>query len=242
MTTLIRRPGGTSDSGSIPEPSGWTDPLSGFDGPTLWERTLAKETARIARYGTTATVVVADLTGLGRAQAPLGTVAARDAFDGACRILGREMRTSDAVARIGPLRFAMLLVGTDEVAAINFVDRVTAAFKREIGPGLQLGLSMGWASPKSGQSLSDALSVALVRAAEDLSKSLSFPAPLPGSHARGGRGDPWVGLEGPAAAAEHHRRTFRDRLAFGVALFADLGALTAWAAHLGFLGSLGVRL
>jgi len=52
------------------------------------------------------------------------------------------------VARVGHARFHVLLPETDEVRAINYVERVRQACDMWLESGaVALSLSMGWASP-----------------------------------------------------------------------------------------------
>lgn len=139
----------------IPEPMGWDDPLTGLDGPDAWQRTLVTEVARAARYRRPLAIVVLEVEVEGVTE--LGDHgaddAARHALHEAAQALRRESRTSDVAFRIGVSRFGVILPETDEVAAINYVERV-----RERAPGRLpdgghgLRLSFGWASPAKGES------------------------------------------------------------------------------------------
>ncbi len=165
------------DTGPIPEPDGWQDPLSGLEGPDFWRRVLIAEVARALRYRRPMTVVVVELTGIaslvGSAGGDVGLIAVREA----ARCLRRTSRTSDHCTRIGPARFAILLTETDEIAAINFVERV-----RDAGPELLprtrsgLGFAFGWASPKLGESPEAVLQRALHRLDSELTDIPAAPA------------------------------------------------------------------
>jgi len=59
------------DSGIQPNllpgvPSGWTDALTGTDGPRLWDRTVSSEVARVSRYRRPVTVALIEINGLDR--------------------------------------------------------------------------------------------------------------------------------------------------------------------------------
>jgi PleD family two-component response regulator len=72
-------------------------------------------------------------------------------------------RTSDHLTRIGPNRFGILLTETDEIAAINFVERVRVAGPKSVPRTADLvRFVFGWASPKAGDAPE-----AVVRRAED---------------------------------------------------------------------------
>lgn len=212
-----------------PEPTGWTDPLTGLDGPALWERELAKEEARNRRYRRTATVAVAEIRGFPEVAAEYGDDAALDAFREACRVVGAETRTSDYAARIAATRLAFLLLEADETAAVHFVDRVALAFERAIGPGRQLTIAFGWASPRPSESLQHAQAAAFERLKTAATASAPQRVALPPVDDR--HRDPWWDLDGVAAAAARHRTRIRARVAFGLAAIADVMTAAAWALH-----------
>jgi diguanylate cyclase (GGDEF)-like protein len=147
----------------LPAPTGWDDPLTGLEGPDFWQRVLVSETARAYRYKRNLTVVIIELAGLEELEKTWGIDVARHALREAAQCLRRTSRTSDYCTRIGADMFGVILSETDEIAAINFVERV-----REAGPrsmprgGERLRFAFGWASPKSGESAD-----ALVRRASD---------------------------------------------------------------------------
>ena len=171
-------PGG-SDAGSTPDapdapdaslltdPEGWTDPLSGADGPLLWARILTTEDARRRRYGRVATVALVEFTGFDDEGGWLSRDLLLRFFSRATRGFVEGIRKSDYVARIGPSRFAVLLVDTDEVAAINFVDRLRARCATDLGLDAAFPVLIGWANPPDGGSLYDAAALAEARLAED---------------------------------------------------------------------------
>ncbi len=142
------------DSEGITRPDGWQDPLTGLEGPDYWQRVLVTEITRALRYGRPLTVVVVELTGVSELIERWGPDVGRLAVREAARRLRRTSRSSDHCTRIGPTRFGIVLTETDEIAAINFVERV-----RESGPELMpetgdsLVFCFGWASPKLGESV-----------------------------------------------------------------------------------------
>jgi diguanylate cyclase (GGDEF)-like protein len=141
------------DVSAIPEPIGWDDPLTGLEGPDFWRRVLVAEVARAAKYRHPLTVVVAELEGIDQLGDAWGEELAAHAIREAAQCLLRSSRTSDYCARIATSRFGVVLTETDEIAAINFVERVRdtlpAAMPRG-GDGVRF--SFGWASPKKGDS------------------------------------------------------------------------------------------
>jgi diguanylate cyclase (GGDEF)-like protein len=137
----------------MPVPEGWDDPLTGLEGPGFWQRVLVSETARAYRYKCPLTVVVVELAGLAELEQLWGADVARHAVREAAQCLRRTSRTSDYATRIGPGTFGVILTETDEIAAINFVERVRESGPRSMPRGGEgLRFTFGWASPKTGES------------------------------------------------------------------------------------------
>lgn len=150
-------------------PKGWSDPLTGIDGPRYWDRVVSSERARVTRYGRSATVVLVDVVGLEALAAQWGPDVAVRAFIRLARTLSREVRSSDHIARIEPMRFGIMLTETDEIAAINFVERARTACQCELGLASEfVHVGFGWASPSGKADLSSALDAAAERVLHDL--------------------------------------------------------------------------
>ncbi|OGN87779.1 MAG: hypothetical protein A2X23_07095 [Chloroflexi bacterium GWC2_73_18] len=139
-----------------------TDLLTGLDSRQAWERALRDEAARSERYRRPVTVLSAELDGL-------QMLAQRfpSASDRLVHAVGDALRShargSDRVARVGPASFQVLMPETDEIQAINYVERVRDACDRWLeGGAVPLHLSIGWAAPGTGGDLDTAL-----RTAED---------------------------------------------------------------------------
>lgn len=133
----------------IPEPEGWDDALTGLEGPDFWQRVLIAEVARATKYGCDLTVVVVEVEGVEAMVEAWGAPVGRHALRETAQCLRREARASDYCTRIATARFGVILTETDEIAAINFVERVREGAARMLprhGEGLRL--SFGWASPK----------------------------------------------------------------------------------------------
>lgn len=149
MTLIERRPV-TTDS-SIPEPVGWSDPLTGLDGPDLWHRLVIAEIARSARYGRPLTLALLDVDGMRDILRVWGADVALHTLRETAQCLRRMARSSDYLLRIGPTRFGIVLTETDEIAAINFVERVREAGPRSVPRTADLvRFTFGWASPRKG--------------------------------------------------------------------------------------------
>lgn len=141
------------DEAWINEPIGWDDPLTGLEGPSFWQRVAIAELARSAKYGRPLSVVVVEVEGLTRLADLWGEEIARHALREVAQCLRRLSRKSDYCTRIGLTRFGVVLTETDEIAAINFVERVREDCPRSLPRGAQrLRLSFGWASPRPDES------------------------------------------------------------------------------------------
>jgi diguanylate cyclase (GGDEF)-like protein len=151
---------GGSTGQAVAEPAA-RDAQTGLDGPLNWEFRLRDEDARFARYRRAVSVVIVELEGLDRLLARFGPDAAERIVPPVGQTLLRQARTTDHVARIGDGRFAILLPETDEVQAINYVERVRAECDRWLAAGaVSMRLAIGWASPAPGSGLSTAIRVA----------------------------------------------------------------------------------
>jgi diguanylate cyclase (GGDEF)-like protein len=132
----------------IPEPDGWDDALTGLEGPAFWERVLIAEVARSTKYDRPLTVVVIELQGIDAVWEADGPEVARRIFREAAECLRRAARASDYCTRIAPGRFGVILTETDEISAINFVERVREDAPRFLPDSIDgLRLRFGWASP-----------------------------------------------------------------------------------------------
>ncbi len=133
------------------------DPQTGLDLGATWERWLVEEDGRIKRYHRPATVVVVELDGLERLAERLGPAAADRLIPPVAATMRRHARTSDRVARLGRGRFGAILVETDEVQAINYVERVRAAADEWLQAGaVAVRMSIGWAEANASRGMEDA--------------------------------------------------------------------------------------
>jgi diguanylate cyclase (GGDEF)-like protein len=140
-------------NGILDEPEGWDDPLSGLEGPDFWQRVLVAETGRAIRYQRSLTVVICELEGVLEMIDSGDPESARRAVRAAAQSLRRACRPSDYCTRIGPTRFGIILTETDEIAAINFVERVRESGLQALPAGSEiLRYAFGWASPRGGES------------------------------------------------------------------------------------------
>ena len=127
------------------EPS--ADALTGLLTHAAWTRIVVDEEARIRRYRRPATVVMVELQGLDRLVELMGPSSVDRIVPAVADTLRRDARESDHVARLGTGRFAVLLPETDEILAINYVERVRRACDIWLEFGaVALRMAMGWAS------------------------------------------------------------------------------------------------
>ena len=153
----------------IMPPEGWTDVITGADGPRFWDRIVLSEQARVSRYHRPVTVAFAEIVGLDGLAGQWGWDVAERALASCARRLGREIRSSDHIARLEQARFGILLTETSEIAAINFVERARASCERELkAVGNNVVIGFGWASPPEKGDLSDAVGLALTRLVAEL--------------------------------------------------------------------------
>jgi diguanylate cyclase (GGDEF)-like protein len=163
--------GGTTTNILPPAPAGWSDPLTGTDGPRFWDRLIASEVARVGRYERPATVVLLEVAGLDDYARAWGPDVAVRLFIQVARTLSVESRSSDHIARIDRTRFGILLTETNEIAAINFVERVRDSCEAELQSPELVRIGIGWAGPHGSNDLRAAIEIAETRLAEELTRT-----------------------------------------------------------------------
>ena len=143
------------------EGEGLIDAATGLGTALAWDFALRHEEARFARYKESATVVIAELEGYDMLADRLGREAADRLITPIANALLRNSRRADRVARVGTVRFHVLLPKTDEIAAINYIERVREETDDWLASGAVASrLAIGWASPGTGTSFADAMRVA----------------------------------------------------------------------------------
>jgi diguanylate cyclase (GGDEF)-like protein len=182
----------SGDAGSERAAEG--DALTGLLGPQAWGRVVADEDARVRRYRRPATIVMVELDGLDRLIERLGDAAADRLVPAVADTIRRHAREADFVARLDTGRFAILLPETDEVRAINYVERIRRACDLWLESGaVALRLAIGWASASGDDSLHDAGRAATERMFAEVHRNArrsgDLAAPVPdGSDAGGAPG------------------------------------------------------
>ena len=141
-----------------PDPAALADPVTGLDGPAAWSHAVAQEANRSSRYSRPVAVVIAELDGLTLMEERFGSAAADRLIPPVADVLRRSARSADTIARLDRVRFGLLLPETDEIQAINLVERIRAGCDRWLAAGpVATRLSIGWARPPLGGDLGDAL-------------------------------------------------------------------------------------
>jgi diguanylate cyclase (GGDEF)-like protein len=134
------------------------DSLTSLEGPTAWSRILEIENARLLRYRRPVTIVVADVEGLRRLAERLGEAPVQRLLPVIVDSFVRQTRTTDWIARVGEGRFRALLPETDEIQAINYVERVRTACEPWLASAaVPLNLAIGWSSPAASSDLDSAI-------------------------------------------------------------------------------------
>jgi diguanylate cyclase (GGDEF)-like protein len=152
-------------------------PTTGFADRRVWKEAFRREQQRLARYDCPVTLVVAEIDGLDSLAAVIGLGAADRLLAPIEAVMRRNARATDVPTRTAHRRFAALLPETDEIAAINYVERVRSECDMWLETrGLAVRLAIGWAQPTVGGSLTDALRLAHERMNTDRHrKALSPP-------------------------------------------------------------------
>jgi diguanylate cyclase (GGDEF)-like protein len=153
------------DGPETPDPAaGGVDELTGLLDQPSFMRLVAAEDLRVQRYHRPATIVIFELDGLDRLIDRLGPEAADRVVPALADIMRRLARVTDQLARLAPSRFGVLLPETDEIAAINYVERVRRACELWLESGaIALSLAAGWAGTAGDPTLLEALRLATDR-------------------------------------------------------------------------------
>jgi diguanylate cyclase (GGDEF)-like protein len=152
--------------------------------PSSWATWLEEEAARAVRYERPATIVLVELAGLDRLADRVGVAAADRLIPPVASTIRRHARAADRLARLSATRFGVLLVETDEVSAINYIERIRSNCDVWLAAGaVSLRLSAGWAEIRPDRGAEAALREAEQRLFDDRRRSESAePASQAGEH------------------------------------------------------------
>jgi diguanylate cyclase (GGDEF)-like protein len=149
------------------------DPETGLALAASWSRWIAEEEARVRRFHRPATIVLVELGGLDRLVDLVGREAGQRLIPPIAITMRRYGREADHFARVGRARFAAILTETDEVQAINYVERIRTACDVWLAAGaVSLRLAIGWAEISVNQAAADAVRLAEERLFADRQRSL----------------------------------------------------------------------
>ncbi|MFQ5813044.1 MAG: diguanylate cyclase [Anaerolineae bacterium] len=141
-----------------------TNGLTGLYNRQHFEKILAREEARVQRYGTIVTVVMVDINNLKYINDRFGHTRGDMIIRETARLLRDTCRASDVVARYGGDEMVILLSETTEKEASHFASRLRAAERKwnrsNPDPGLTLSLAIGYASTEDETGLMAALNQA----------------------------------------------------------------------------------
>lgn len=134
------------------------DPLTGLGNRGAWESAIALEQGRWERHHRPLVIASIDVDDLKGTNDRYGHAIGDELLAAAARILRASLRDGDMVVRSGGDEFAALLTEAGEPAAAMVERRIAAACGawRGSNPNLRLSLSMGWAAPVPGETLSEA--------------------------------------------------------------------------------------
>jgi len=107
------------------------DFLTGLLNRRHFERELAREIERAARYGSPGAVLLVDLDNFKEINDTFGHRAGDDVLKGAAGLLRRRLRQTDVVARVGGDEFAVLLAQADADQVRIVADEVVKALNLE---------------------------------------------------------------------------------------------------------------
>ncbi len=140
------------------------DALTGLLDGTAFDEAMTHEDARVRRYGRPATVIVFELDGLARLVDRLGAEPSDRIETALGDSIMRLARRADYVARLERGRYAVLLPETDEIAAINYVERIRRACELWLeSSAIAMRLAIGWANTTGDTGASGAMRIATDR-------------------------------------------------------------------------------
>jgi diguanylate cyclase (GGDEF)-like protein/PAS domain S-box-containing protein len=108
-----------------------TDSLTGLLNRRGWENSIARENARVRRYGSEGCVIILDLDGLKSINDSLGHETGDELIQRAARCLRAAIRDVDSIARTGGDEFAVLTTECTEENALTILKRLEEQFEAQ---------------------------------------------------------------------------------------------------------------
>ncbi len=140
------------------------DGLTGLANRRSVEETLRSELARVARFGGTGCLVLADLDNFKSVNDRFGHPVGDEVLKTFARTLRDTVRESDAAGRWGGEEFALVLTGTDIEGGANLAERARAAIEAETlsaaGGDVTVTASFGVAAFNDGGELGELVAAA----------------------------------------------------------------------------------
>src|SRR5690348_4872051 len=126
------------------EEAAFTDHLTGLANRRRFERQLEREVGRVERFAHPFTLLMLDIDNFKKLNDTFGHDAGDDAIRRLSRVLREGTRGIDLAARIGGEEFAVLLVETNQQAAMEVAERLRLAIRSlKIPSGEQVTASFG---------------------------------------------------------------------------------------------------
>jgi len=133
------------------EEAAFTDHLTGLANRRRFERQLAREIARTARYGHPFCLLMLDIDDFKRVNDTFGHAAGDEAIRRLAKALQEGIRGVDLAARMGGEEFAVLLTETAAARGLEVAERLRQAIKATEIPGVgSITVSIGVAESPSG--------------------------------------------------------------------------------------------
>ncbi len=113
-----------------------TDPLTGLLNRRGFDEHAAREFAHVGRSGDEIALAILDIDHFKQVNDEWGHLVGDRVLVNLARVLAGESRTIDVAARLGGEEFAVLMPGSDEAGAEDFIERVRAGLEQSASPSL----------------------------------------------------------------------------------------------------------
>ncbi len=135
-------------------PTTHRDFLTDLVTPEVFQQAYRRAVIRSRQFGERLGVIRVDLLNLEGIYAAYGAGVGDRVVQGVARLLQERVRRTDTVARLGPNRFALLLVGASRERIGWIADQIREAaahFHFAEHPDLRVSLRVGWSVPEGGE-------------------------------------------------------------------------------------------